>query len=385
MKRHPERVDWRGSPLLGRLTQAELDWLSQRVEMRTLAAGELLVQEGEEPTYLYLIEQGEAEVLKEVVGGDRGRQHKIADLGPGDVVGEIALLDGKPRTATVRAVTPVRAAALPLLGLADHDASSLDVPNQAYLKISANLALLLAGKLRAGSQAQLETEQERAAMGDLIVNVLILLCCYMVALAALPALGLKPANTSLVSIPLIGVFGFVSWRTLRTSGYPLRYFGLSHHNLAAALAHNVLTTLLLVAACTVAKWAILRSSPSSAPIPLFEYPDPRVHLSSVRMMSFAAVYTVSAVVQELIVRGTLQSMLERYLTGPRARVRAIVVCALLFAVSHLHTSLLFSLVVLVPGLVWGWSFSRYRNLAGVVLSHIVVGLYVFFVLGVRVQ
>ena len=66
------------------------------------------------------------------------------------------------------------------------------------------------------------------------------------------------------------------------------------------------------------------------------------------------------------------------------RVRAIAVCALVFATNHLHMSALFAAVALLPGLAWGWLFDKKRNLAGVVLSHAVVGTWVFFFLGVNV-
>src|SRR5690606_34897094 len=102
-----------------------------------------------------------------------------------------------------------------------------------------------------------------------------------------------------------------------------------------------------------------------------------------RIQILAGVYAASSAVQELIVRGALQSMLERFLTGRYRRLRAIAVCTLLFSVSHLHTGLLFSLVVLIPAFCWGLLFTRNRNLIGVMLSHIVIGEYVFFVLGVR--
>lgn len=391
MKRRVAPVDWKQSPLLNRLTESELKWLESRIARREFEPGEDLVVEGSDATELFLIEAGELEVRKAHPGetptdtGPGGKSHRIAELGPGDVVGEIALLDRLPRTATVRATKRVRAVTIPLPGLANHTAGSDEAGNQVYLKICASLALLLAGKLRAGSQVALETEQERAVMGDLIVNVLILLCCYMVVLDALPKLELKPANTSLVTIPLLVVFGLVSGWTIRTSGYPLRYFGVGRLHLGASLAHSVLVTVVLLSACTLAKWLLLRSNHAQTYLPLIEFPDPFVTFSRLKVQLLLAVYVVSAIVQELIVRATLQSMLERFITGAWARARAVLVCALLFAVSHLHTSLLFSAVVFVPGLLWGWSFSRHRNLAGVVLSHILVGSYVFFVLGVRVS
>jgi membrane protease YdiL (CAAX protease family) len=173
--------------------------------------------------------------------------------------------------------------------------------------------------------------------------------------------------------------------TIHGSGYPLRYFGLSRLHLGASLAHASIVTGVLLLACTAAKWALLQANGAQARLPLLEFPNPVSTFSQSRAQLLFAVYIASAIVQELIVRATLQSMLERFLTGAWARARAVLVCSLLFAVSHLHTSLLFSAVVFVPGLLWGWSFSRHRNLAGVVLSHILVGSYVFFVLGVRVS
>jgi CRP/FNR family transcriptional regulator, cyclic AMP receptor protein len=82
--------------------------LSQR-ELRSLAAaghvvdqqeGKDVVQEGGGSVGFHLILEGEAEVIR---GG-----RSVHKLGPGDHFGEISLLDGKPRTATVKALSPLR-------------------------------------------------------------------------------------------------------------------------------------------------------------------------------------------------------------------------------------------------------------------------------------
>lgn len=64
------------------------------------AAGNQIVEEGGTPLGFHLITEGEAVV--EVGGKERRR------LGPGDSFGLISLIDGKPRSAAVRAVTPLR-------------------------------------------------------------------------------------------------------------------------------------------------------------------------------------------------------------------------------------------------------------------------------------
>ena len=64
------------------------------------------MEEGEAGDALYVILSGEARVLKRT---EDGGEVSVEMLGPGDVFGEMALLDGIPRTATVRAHSPVDA------------------------------------------------------------------------------------------------------------------------------------------------------------------------------------------------------------------------------------------------------------------------------------
>ena len=64
-----------------------------------LNANEYLLREGDLPTCGFLIERGRVEVLLERPDGDR----ILATLGPGEIVGEMALVDQAPRTASVRA------------------------------------------------------------------------------------------------------------------------------------------------------------------------------------------------------------------------------------------------------------------------------------------
>ena len=64
-----------------------------------VAAGRVLCREGEVGREFFVIGEGEAAVT---VAG-----HEVAVLGPDDFFGELALLDGAPRNATVTALTPM--------------------------------------------------------------------------------------------------------------------------------------------------------------------------------------------------------------------------------------------------------------------------------------
>jgi MFS family permease len=87
----------RGVSLLALLPEATLERLARALIPVEAPAGQVVIREGDYGDRFYVIESGTVEVTKE------GRH--VADLGPGDFVGEIALLRNVPRTATVTATT----------------------------------------------------------------------------------------------------------------------------------------------------------------------------------------------------------------------------------------------------------------------------------------
>jgi CRP/FNR family transcriptional regulator, cyclic AMP receptor protein len=83
-------------PLFSACSDKELDRLARHAEIVEFAAGDTLMAEGELGQEFYVIVDGE-------VGVTRG-ETTVAKLGPGAYVGELALLDPGPRTATVAAL-----------------------------------------------------------------------------------------------------------------------------------------------------------------------------------------------------------------------------------------------------------------------------------------
>jgi len=77
----------------------------KKLERRNLEQGQALMTEGEEGGELFLLLDGVVDVE---VNGDR-----VAEIGPGALLGERALLEGGKRTATVWATTPIRVAVVP--------------------------------------------------------------------------------------------------------------------------------------------------------------------------------------------------------------------------------------------------------------------------------
>ncbi|HZG36951.1 MAG TPA: cyclic nucleotide-binding domain-containing protein [Gaiellaceae bacterium] len=90
---------------------------SEKLERKKLAEGEVLVEQGDEGSDVYLLLDG---VLEVEVDGER-----IAEMGPGTMLGERASLTDGKRTATLRALTKARVAVVPVELLAPEALESL--------------------------------------------------------------------------------------------------------------------------------------------------------------------------------------------------------------------------------------------------------------------
>jgi CRP-like cAMP-binding protein len=91
---------FRGAGLFDGLTNAELARVHRFFTIIDLDAGRVLTTEGTTGRQAFIVLSGVAEVT---IAGRR-----VATVGPGEVVGEMALLDRQPRTATVTAVEAMR-------------------------------------------------------------------------------------------------------------------------------------------------------------------------------------------------------------------------------------------------------------------------------------
>jgi CRP/FNR family cyclic AMP-dependent transcriptional regulator len=87
------------TPLLANFNANELTLLSSFGDSRSYQPGDVVIRQGDENDYLYLVLKGKLEVLQEVDDVDQ----VVAELEAGDSLGEVSIFDPGPASATVRA------------------------------------------------------------------------------------------------------------------------------------------------------------------------------------------------------------------------------------------------------------------------------------------
>jgi cAMP-dependent protein kinase regulator len=87
-------------PIFSELSADEAKRLAAFASETSAAEGQMLMKEGDYSVELIAIEEGTADVIKD---GDT-----VASVGPGDLIGEMGLLERKPRNADVIASSPMR-------------------------------------------------------------------------------------------------------------------------------------------------------------------------------------------------------------------------------------------------------------------------------------
>ena len=100
MARDPKLELLKSIPLFSRLGRKDIERLSQLVDEIDVPGGHVLMRQGDRGSEMFVLESGRVRVERD--------GHVLAERGPGEVLGEIALLSEGPRTATVTTVDPAR-------------------------------------------------------------------------------------------------------------------------------------------------------------------------------------------------------------------------------------------------------------------------------------
>ncbi|MET0268421.1 MAG: cyclic nucleotide-binding domain-containing protein [Duganella sp.] len=136
----PRLLQLKESPLFATLTPLELKAIDGLMHERRYLADEIIFDEGEDGQALYMLMSGRVLISRLHHGG----RELVAEVGPGDFFGDMALLDNAPRNAQTRAIDNCEVAVFfraDFMGLMETDAVI-------GYKIALALARHLGGRLR---------------------------------------------------------------------------------------------------------------------------------------------------------------------------------------------------------------------------------------------
>jgi len=374
----PDRLAILGAnPFFGALPSDDLRIIAPLLREIAVPQGEFLVREGERALEVYIIDDGEVQVLKRE-SADGGLQ-EISRLGPGESVGELALIDEAPRSASVRALRHTRLYALAVADVAEVGAGAV---------LRARLTQAVTRRLRDTNEVTAQALALQLAMGRFLTFIIFLLSLYAYVLSGLSRVAAIAASTTPITLGLSVLLISVSFVMMRRLGYPFAFYGLTTRGWRRALTEGVLFTLPLCGVVVALKWFLLRVAWGVTDVPIFD-PWAALNLGAApgagagTLLVMAAIYVSHAPLQEFLVRGTLQSPLQQFLGGAGGHWSPIVASNLIFSAFHLYISFGFALVTFLPGLFWGWLYSRHGTLIGVSVSHIILGLWTVFVVGIE--
>ena len=134
------------TPVFAGLPQRLLGRLAVQLFEKQYAPGEVIFHEGDPGKGLFVVLDGEVEILREMKEGER----RIASFGPSTAFGELALIDDLPRSATARASAPSRL----LILYRSHFETLVAGDRSIALVVMHNLLRTLAGYVRAASVAR---------------------------------------------------------------------------------------------------------------------------------------------------------------------------------------------------------------------------------------
>lgn len=144
-------------PVFGTVDEQTLAFILEQTRDFTVAEGEFFFREGAEATSFMVLESGSVEILR-ANGGD---QIRIANLGPGDCFGEMALIECRARSASVRALEDCAAIELPVDLL--HAVYKRDL--EQFVLMQMNLSREISRRLRDASEQLFEAKVAARDLG----------------------------------------------------------------------------------------------------------------------------------------------------------------------------------------------------------------------------
>jgi CRP/FNR family transcriptional regulator, cyclic AMP receptor protein len=219
----------------------------------------------------------------------------------------------------------------------------------------------------------------RVSFGKFFASLMLIITVHFVigrlALQYIEELG----TTTFLTAGLLVVYGIFVFFLMKRMHYSWTEYGFTLANWRPCLADALMQSAIFVVLVTLLKWSLLEAEVFHEP--LFELPFFHRYTLPLAFL-IVATYACFCFIQEMIFRGAIQNSLIHFLTGPFVKTRVVLTTTLIVFAAHLHLkSLVLPLLVIVPNIFWCLLYYKYRSLLGVTVSHMIIGVWVLFIMG----
>jgi CRP-like cAMP-binding protein len=364
------------APLLANCSSQQIQTVARFASVEHFAVGGIIIKEDTPSDYCYLLVEGDVDVYRE-------DKHFLLDtLSRGDAFGIMSLMERKPRSATVEAKTPVTVIKLDLLSIRNSLPEGMDIYEWIIINHMNDLEAIVRSTDSLAIEEMKMNQEElkvRMSFGKFFASLVLMITLHFVigrlALQYIEELG----TTTFLTAGLLVGYGMFVFFLMKRMHYSWAEYGFTLANWRPCLADALLQSAIFVVLVTLVKWSLLETQVFHEP--LFELPFFHRYTLPLAIL-IVATYACFCFIQEMIFRGAIQNSLIHFLTGPFVKTRVVLTTTLIVFAAHLHLkSLVLPLLVIVPNIFWCLLYYKYRSLLGVTVSHMIIGVWVLFIMG----
>jgi len=210
----------------------------------------------------------------------------------------------------------------------------------------------------------------RIESGFLFTTIILFLCIYIIVLFYMSSKGILvgSSKTYIMMILNFSVLIF-SGIFVKLNHHSLPDWGITLKGVTQSLRESLLFSLPVAFFGILAKLMLVKF-PHAIQFgsPIFESVG----------LTWIIAYIPIVILQEIVFRGFIQTSIERIVPVKYSAILAIALTSLIFAVTHIFYSFPTMIATMFGSIFFGWLFYRQKTLAGVILSHYILGiLYVF--------
>ena len=341
-----------------------------------LPIGAIIIKEDTPSDYAYLLVEGVVDIYREE------KHFLLGTLSSGAVFGIMSLMERKQRSATVEARTPVTVIKLDLLQIRNSLPEGVEIYERIIINHINDLEAIVRSTDSLAIEEMKANQEElrvRMSFGKFFASLVLLITVhFVIGRLALQYIEEVRTTTFLTSGLLI-VYGVFVFFLMKRMHYSWAEYGFTLARWRPCLRDALIQSAVFIALVTLLKWGLLELKIFQEP--LFELPF--FHRYSLPFaILIVAIYACFCFIQEMIFRGAIQNSLIHFLTGPFVKTRVVLTTTLIVFAAHLHLkSLILPLLVILPNIFWCLLYYKYRSLLGVTVSHMIIGVWVLFIIG----